>query len=59
MNTTTIVSIVITVLTALLAAFATPVQAFFGSHPTVTALVLGVWGVVAHYLQPPTSPGTK
>lgn len=59
MNTTSLVSVVIAVLTAVLAAFSGQVQGFFGAHPTVTALVLGIWGVLAHYLQPPTSPGAK
>jgi hypothetical protein len=53
MNKASITSVIIAVLTAVLAAFATPVQNFFGSHPTVTALVLGAWGVVAHYLPAP------
>lgn len=54
MNTTSIASLCVALATAVAAAFSTKVESFFGMHPHVTAVIVGVWGVIAHYLPAPT-----
>lgn len=53
-----IVSVVLAVVVALATAFSTQIQGIIGQHATISALVVGIWGVVAHFFQPPVTPST-
>lgn len=59
MNTASLISVIVTVLAALLAAFSSQVDAAVAAHPTVVSIIVGVWGVIAHYLPAPSAPTVK
>lgn len=56
MNTTSIISLIVLVITALASAFVGPIGSFWAAHPDLLAAVVAIWGAVAHFLPAPTTP---
>jgi hypothetical protein len=56
MNSVSLVSVITGVLVALATAVSSNVQAFWGHHASASAIVIGIYAAVAHFLPSPTMP---
>ena len=55
MKWTSILSMAGVVAASLATAFSAQLQTFWAHNPVLAAVIVGVWGVIAHFLPAPTS----